>query len=290
MAITCIFPAALCNTSPTLPAISPEIPLSISSKIIVGRSFRSEMSDFSASITLESSPPEATLLRSAGSCPRLAENLNTRLSIPSRPGTPNLSLWTLKLASLSPIFFNISKTSSQNGLKEPALNSDRWIASDDNFCSFCSSSLEILSRSDLSVAIPESLVSRSFITWIKEDTEDAPCLCCNFCMKSNLSVTAWSCSGSCSVFSFSLSRSWVISFNSIIIELSLSDSFSISAWYLARPEKSLWISLSIPRILPSLFWICSPALYSFSLISRACSRILWSFSRPSSSPSDNPAL
>ncbi|MNL70255.1 hypothetical protein D3C87_1952290 [compost metagenome] len=66
MQITCMFFSSSPITSPTRKAVSPEIPVSISSNMRVGNEVCLAMMDFMASIKRESSPPEATLATGAG--------------------------------------------------------------------------------------------------------------------------------------------------------------------------------------------------------------------------------
>ena len=68
--------------SPILSAILPETPVSISSNIIVGNDVYLASSPLSESITLDSSPPEATLEMSRRASGPLAENRKSRRSPP----------------------------------------------------------------------------------------------------------------------------------------------------------------------------------------------------------------
>ena len=69
-------------TSPTRKAVSPEIPVSISSKINVGSEVCLASRPLTASISLDNSPPEATLPTGAGGCPAFAVNNKSTSFIP----------------------------------------------------------------------------------------------------------------------------------------------------------------------------------------------------------------
>ncbi|MNL00226.1 hypothetical protein D3C87_1206520 [compost metagenome] len=68
--------------SPILIAISPETPVSISSKIKVGNFEYCAKIAFTASIIRDISPPEATFFNNPKSVPLLAENKNCNSSFP----------------------------------------------------------------------------------------------------------------------------------------------------------------------------------------------------------------
>ena len=68
--------------SPILWAISPETPVSISSKMIVGKAILVASRCLIASIIRESSPPEAVFLSNPKLPPLLAEKRKERLSLP----------------------------------------------------------------------------------------------------------------------------------------------------------------------------------------------------------------
>ena len=70
---------------PTATEMSPDTPLSISSKIIVGRRLRSVTTDFTESIRRDNSPPEATSDNGRIPPPLLALNSSRTLSCPSGP-------------------------------------------------------------------------------------------------------------------------------------------------------------------------------------------------------------
>src|SRR6185437_11558219 len=88
MVITCRFCDNRSMICPTLLATSPETPASISSKIMVGKAVFCAINDLIASISLESSPPEATLLISASAWPLLAVNRKRTTSNPLAPKPP----------------------------------------------------------------------------------------------------------------------------------------------------------------------------------------------------------
>ena len=69
MAMTCMCPAMCRMMTPTATEMSPETPLSISSKMIVGNRLRRVTSDFMASMRRDSSPPEATSANGRGTPP-----------------------------------------------------------------------------------------------------------------------------------------------------------------------------------------------------------------------------
>ena len=63
-------------------AISPETPVSISSKISVGNAILSAIKYLIAKMSRDNSPPEATFLSDCGATPLLAENRMEHLLIP----------------------------------------------------------------------------------------------------------------------------------------------------------------------------------------------------------------
>ena len=82
MAMTWCFCDSCCIICPTLDAVSPEMPVSISSKIIVGRYMESVMMDLRQSMMRDISPPDAILDMSAGAMPALAEKRKVTKSEP----------------------------------------------------------------------------------------------------------------------------------------------------------------------------------------------------------------
>src|SRR5258705_6320841 len=92
MQITCRPPPSSRNLSPTSRAVLPPTPASISSKQRV-ESLPAAPRPLSASITRESSPPEAASRSGAASIPGLGA---TRSSIVSRPLAPKPSAWGLE--------------------------------------------------------------------------------------------------------------------------------------------------------------------------------------------------
>ena len=82
MVITCIFTPISCIIFAILLETSPETPVSISSKIIVGNCIFSDNIFLIESIILDNSPPEATFFNSPKLPPLLAANKNDKLSFP----------------------------------------------------------------------------------------------------------------------------------------------------------------------------------------------------------------
>ena len=82
MAITWWFSASSFIIWATFDAVSPEMPVSISSKMMVGRNMESLMMDLRQSMMRDISPPDAILVMSAGSTPALAENRKAAVSLP----------------------------------------------------------------------------------------------------------------------------------------------------------------------------------------------------------------
>ena len=64
MVITCISCASCCIIKPTRCATSPETPVSISSKMMVGKAVFFAINDLMVNINLDNSPPDATLFSS----------------------------------------------------------------------------------------------------------------------------------------------------------------------------------------------------------------------------------
>ena len=87
MSTTCIEAESEAMISPMASAMRPETPVSISSKMIVGSCIRSASRAFRASITRESSPPEAMRSTGCGVIRGLAVKRNCTLSRPVRPGS-----------------------------------------------------------------------------------------------------------------------------------------------------------------------------------------------------------
>ena len=73
MSTTCIVSASETMISPIASAIRPETPVSISSKMMVGSCMRRASIALRASMTRESSPPEAMRSTAWGVMARLAE-------------------------------------------------------------------------------------------------------------------------------------------------------------------------------------------------------------------------
>ena len=73
--------------SPILSAISPDTPVSTSSKIIVGKAVNPAIIALMQSINREISPPEAVWATGCNSALLLAENINRISSIPSLSGS-----------------------------------------------------------------------------------------------------------------------------------------------------------------------------------------------------------
>ena len=114
MTMTCIEPEIFLSIFPTLLAIFPETPLSISSKMIVGRRFFCDINDLILNISLDNSPPEAIFDISLKTPPLFALNKNFTLSKPSIVSSLNFICSTLNLPSGIPscerssvIFFSI---------------------------------------------------------------------------------------------------------------------------------------------------------------------------------------
>ena len=88
MSTTCIVEASSLMMRPMASAMRPETPVSISSKMIVGSCMRSASSALIASITRDSSPPEAMRSTGWGAAVRLAVKRNSTRSRPVRVGAP----------------------------------------------------------------------------------------------------------------------------------------------------------------------------------------------------------
>ena len=73
--------------SPIASAMRPETPVSISSKMMVGSCIRLASRALMASMTRESSPPEAIFSMGRGAALRLAVKRNSTASAPVRPGS-----------------------------------------------------------------------------------------------------------------------------------------------------------------------------------------------------------
>ena len=101
--------------SPTLSAILPDTPISISSNISVGILSNSARTFLRASIHLDNSPLDAILERGPISCPGFAENTNSTASFPVSL-TSTLSTLTSNLAFSSPRSKNSSIVRFLNSL------------------------------------------------------------------------------------------------------------------------------------------------------------------------------
>ena len=79
---TCLERATLYNRSPTITAVLPLMPVSTSSNISVGVPSAPAQTVLIASITRESSPPEATFERGLSGSPLFADSMNSTSSLP----------------------------------------------------------------------------------------------------------------------------------------------------------------------------------------------------------------
>ena len=99
MSTTCIVSASAQMISPIASAMRPETPVSISSKRMVGSCIRRASSALSASMTRDSSPPDAIRSTAAGGVVRFAEKRNSTRSRPPSVNAPQSTTAASKRAS-----------------------------------------------------------------------------------------------------------------------------------------------------------------------------------------------
>ena len=192
------------KTRPILRAISPLMPVSISSKIKHGRLRRLARAALSASITRDISPPEATLVSGRAGEPGLAVKVNVARSRPEGPQSSMRCRSTSSTARSKPSASSMLRKSATTVGTAPARLVLRASARDNRDSSASASAVASASSwPSLWAVCPKALRSSSRLS-TKACTESTKCFCCK-------EIKAFRCSRAVSSDSGSLSVCWASS-------------------------------------------------------------------------------
>ena len=220
MSTTCIEAASEAMISPMASAMRPDTPVSISSKMIVGSCIRSASSALSASMTRDSSPPEAIRSTLCGARPRLAEKRKRTLSPPVRVSSPRSSIAASKTVSGIPSRASVPRMcpAKAGAAFSRALRS-RSASLRAFSAAFCRAASASAIRSSPWMTAARRAVQRSRRP-ISSASSAAWCFCCRASSVSSRAESFASRSGSASIRSLSAAADAPMSFSSSSVERS----------------------------------------------------------------------